>query len=150
MAKPFRLQPLLDLASHRSDSAAKYLSALKNRWSEEEQKLETLYRYREEYRAKLKTRTANGMHAVAWRDFRLFLEKIENAIMQQLDAVAQAKQTWELGKREWLQQRRKLKAYDTLAQRHRRNETRRQAGKDQTEQDEFASTLVRQRAEPSE
>ncbi len=138
MPRRFHLQPLLDLARNNSDDAGRKLQQLKVKWQEADFKLSQLTGYREEYRNRLLQNTQQGMQMVAWREFQLFMDKLDQAIALQGDEVEKCKQQWEGGRREWLERQRQLKAYDTLSQRHAASEVKRDSKKEQLEQDEFA------------
>lgn len=138
MARKFPLQPLLDLTQNHMDAAAKNLQALKVRWNDAENKLKQLLAYRESYRERLRESAGNGTSAMALRDFQLFLAKLDTAIKLQQDEVARCQARWNAGQQEWLKQRGKLKAFDTLSQRHRRAEEKNENRIEQKEQDEFS------------
>src|SRR5512135_561389 len=131
MPKRFPLQPLLDLSQSHADEAAKQLQALRAKWQQAEEKLQELIGYRDDYRARLLHATKQGLPVASWRDFQLFLDKLERAIRAQREEVAQCKHRWEFGQREWLAKHRKVKAFDTLAQRHERSEQKREAKREQ-------------------
>lgn len=137
MPRRFPLQPLLDLAHDHTDAAARNLGQLKARWNEAEEKFNQLLAYREDYRQRLLQSTKLGIQANSLKDYQLFLAKLDLAIRQQSDEVQRCKQRWELGCQEWQNQQRKLKAFDTLSQRHRHSEKRREAKQEQREQDEL-------------
>lgn len=138
MARRFPLQPLLDLAHNHSDAAGRKLQLLKVKWQEAEQKLTQLIGYREEYRARLLQNTQQGMQMAAWREFQLFMNKLDQAIALQGDEVEKCQKRWEGGRLEWMERQRQLKAYGTLSQRHAAGEAKREAKSEQQEQDEFA------------
>lgn len=138
MARKFPLQPLLDLSRNHVDTAAKNLQALRVRWNDAEDKLKQLLAYRESYRERLRESGGNGTSAMALRDFQLFLAKLDAAIKLQQDEVARCQARWNAGQQEWLRQRGKLKAFDTLSQRHKRAEEKRDNQIEQKEQDEFS------------
>lgn len=142
MAKRFPLQTLLDLAQDHSDEAGRKLLLLKVKWQEAEQKLEQLSHFREEYRNRLLQNTQQGMQMAAWREFQLFMGKLDKAIGFQADEVNKCQQRWEAGQRDWMERRRRLKAYDTLSHRHAAGEAKREAKIEQKEQDEFSGNLV--------
>jgi flagellar protein FliJ len=145
MPRRFPLQTLLDLAQTHSDDAGRELQLLKVKWQEAEHKLSQLADYREEYRKRLLQNTQRGMQMAAWREFQLFMNKLDQAIALQSDEVAKCKQHWEEGRREWLDRQRQLKAYDTLSQRHVAGEAKREAKNEQNEQDEFAGRSAQSR-----
>jgi flagellar FliJ protein len=103
-----------------------------------EQRLQLLLDYRNEYTVHLAEVAKVGMNSVDWRNFRRFLDKIDEAIVQQRDAVAQSKQRVIAGQIEWHAEQRQLKSFDTLYQRHHSVEVKREARQEQKEQDEFA------------
>ncbi len=138
MSRPFPLQTLLDLAQVNSDSAAAQLCAINGQDREMEQRLQLLLEYRSEYTAHLAEVAKAGMNGVDWRNFRRFIDKIDAAIVQQRDAVAQSKQRVKAGQQHWHVQQRQLKSFDTLFQRHRTTEVKHEARQEQKEQDEFA------------
>ena len=120
------------------------LAPLKVRWHEAEEKLGQLISYREDYRAKLLQTTKLGMQVSALRDFQLFLAKIEVAIRQQVEEVERCKKRWEDGRHEWQAKQRKLKAFDTLSQRHLSSERKREDKLEQREQDELSGNKFKQ------
>jgi len=138
MPRRFPLQPLLDLAQNHTDAAARDLQTLKVKWQEAEEKFRQLTAYREDYRAKLLQTTKLGMQVSSLRDFQLFLGKIEVAIRQQAEEVERCKKRWEDGRHEWQAKQRKLKAFDTLSQRHLSSERKREDKLEQREQDELS------------
>jgi flagellar FliJ protein len=138
MPRPFPLQTLLDLALVNSDAAAARLCAINGHDREMEQRLQLLLDYRNEYTAHLAEAAKAGMNSVDWRNFRLFIDKIDAAIVQQRDAVAQSKHRVKAGQRDWHVHQRQLKSFDTLFQRHLTTEIKRESRQEQKEQDEFA------------
>lgn len=138
MARRFPLQPLLDLAHNHSEDAGRKLQLLKVSWQEAEHKLAQLVSYREEYRGRLMQNSQQGMQMAAWREFQMFMSKLDQAIELQGDEVAKCRMRWEGGRLEWLERQRRVKAYGTLSQRHAAGEVKREAKSEQREQDEFA------------
>jgi flagellar FliJ protein len=139
MPRRFPLQSLLDLAREHTDSAARRLHQLKAKWSEAEEKLHQLAAFRDEYQRRYQDAASQGMSMTALRDFQTFLGKLEQAIARQGEEVEQCRRRWEVGQQAWHEQKRKLSAYDTLSKRHSHAEMRREAKREQRDQDEFAT-----------
>lgn len=118
MIKPFPLQPLRDLAQHQKDSATQKLGQLNQQQQSAQQKLDTLLEYRKDYQARLQQTTQNGMDPAELRNFQQFINKLDEAIGQQLKLVEQSKTSAQLGRSEFDTTQRKLKSFDTLQQRH--------------------------------
>jgi flagellar FliJ protein len=83
MARPFRLQTLLDLGAQRLDAAALELQKLHSALEQAETKLEQLLHIRREYDAALLASMTRGVEADRLRDFQRFLAKLTLAIQAQ-------------------------------------------------------------------
>jgi len=118
MIKPFSLQPLMNLAQHQNESATRKLGQLNKKQQNAQQQLDTLLEYRKDYQARLQAATRNGMDPAELRNFQQFINKLDEAISQQLKAVEQSKASTQAGRGEFNTAQRKLKSYDTLQQRH--------------------------------
>lgn len=118
MTKPFSLQPLMKLAQHQNDSATRKLGLLNKQQQGAQQNLDTLMGYRKDYQARLQEAAQNGMSQADLRNFQRFIDKLDEAIGQQLKQVEQSKASTQAGRNEFDATRRKLKSFDTLQQRH--------------------------------
>lgn len=138
MARHFPLQPLVGFAQNQTDAAARHLHELKASWQAAEEKLRQLIAYRGEYRERLGLAESKGLTVTAWRDYQIFMAKLDGAIDMQRGEVFMCLQRWEHGHELWLVQQRKLKAYQTLSKRHDQREMQRESKMEQREQDEIA------------
>jgi flagellar FliJ protein len=139
MARAFSLQILLEHASHRLEAAERLLRMLGRKEEAARERLEEVQGYKREYQRRMTGAGEQGMEIHRLRDFHAFLSKIDQAIQHQETEVARAHAHWETAHEKWLEQRRQVKAYEVLAERHR-NEARRQEEKrDQRATDEAAS-----------
>jgi flagellar FliJ protein len=118
MSKPFHLQPLLDLSNLRLDEAARQLGKLIAGEQEASQRLELLTQYRDEYQTRFLAAAGNGLGPDAWRNYQHFLGRLDQAIEQARTMATASKQRTAAGQKNWLDKRGKVKAFDTLAQRH--------------------------------
>lgn len=138
MAKPFHLQPLVDLAQDRSQEAAQALGKLKHVWQEAQHKQTQLQTYLEEYRSRLHLQSQTGLSALQWRDYQVFMHKLELVIQMQGHEIERCRLSWEMGQVAWQACEREVKAYETLRKRHDEAESKLDAKQDQRLQDEFA------------
>lgn len=118
MIKSFSLQPLMNLAQHRNDSATRKLGQLNQQQQSAQQKLDTLLEYRKDYQARLQEASRNGMDQAELRNFQQFINKLDDAISQQIKLVEYSKISTQAGRNEFDTTRRKLKSFDMLQQRH--------------------------------
>ena len=139
MNNTFRLKVIQDLAQSESDSAAIKLGSLNAEAAKAEAKLKMLIDYREEYRERLRNSLNQDVHSAGWKNFQLFLAKLDEAVEQQRSAVALCHQAVHQGQREWQSKQKQVKAYDTLAQRHELVQDARLKRLDQKLMDDFAA-----------
>ena len=139
MARKFPLQPLQELAQNNLDTAERHLQKLADQTRQAEEKLQQLEGFRGEYQQRLQQSTAQGMHALMWRDYQAFLGKLDAAIAQQSQEVERCRARWEAGRQQWLARRQRSRAFDTLAERHQSAENQREDRREQKETDEFAA-----------
>ena len=145
MPRRFPLQQLLDLANERVDAAGQRLALIKLRWQSQQEKLQQLLAYQDEYRQRLADALLQGVEMLRMQDFHVFLKKLELAIRQQRIDVQNAQLSWEECQRAWLEERRKLKTFEILRERYLKGEGQREYRLDQREQDEFARNSYQRR-----
>ncbi len=149
MNKPFPLKPLIDLTQVRLDDATRKLGELIALEQEGHRKLELLQSYRAEYAARFEEAARNGIGAEAWRNYSAFLVRIDEAVEVQRKAVDQSRQRTLAGRENWTQHRNKLKAFDTLEQRHLATQSRLVARSEQKLVDEHSAKRFRDRNDES-
>ena len=138
MPKPFPLQTILELMQTRTDEATRNLARLIANERDAKAKLEMLQQYRDEYATRFQKAAQSGINPREWHNYQQFLNRLDDAVEAQCNAVAaQARQT-AAGQLQWQQQRKKLKAFDTLSERHHAAENAREMKREQKMQDEFA------------
>jgi flagellar FliJ protein len=139
MNKPFQLQSLLDLSNLRLDEATRLLGKLIAGEQEAGQRLELLVKYRDEYQLRFLAAAGEGLGPDAWRNYQVFLGRLDQAIDQARSMVDASKQRTVAGQKSWLDQRGKVKAFDTLAQRHQTRVEYAEARHEQKESDEHTA-----------
>ncbi|HPT49831.1 MAG TPA: flagellar export protein FliJ [Accumulibacter sp.] len=141
MTKPFSLQIVLDLLQTRTDEATRQLARLIAAEQDAQRKLDMLKGYRDDYFARFRQATQNGLRQADLLNYQEFLNRLDEAIQQQQHAVALQRQHTAAGQLEWQRQRAKHKAIDALADRHQANEARLELRQEQKNQDEFAARV---------
>lgn len=143
MTKPFTLQPLLELMQNRADEATKELGKRIAAEQDTKAKLDMLVQYRDEYAERFRQASSQGLSPAGWRNFQDFIGRIDEAIAHQRVVVLTSEQHTADGQAQWLAHHHKLKAIDTLAQRHLSAEMQREQRQDQKQQDEFSARKAR-------
>lgn len=139
MASSSALDTLIELTTTQSDEAAKRLGQAIKACEDVEQKLTMLLQYRDEYEARLKASVATGLTTSGYRNFQLFLEKLDTAIAGQEQIVQNARLRIVDERGVWQTFERKRMSYDTLATRAEHAEQRKESKRDQKQMDEYAT-----------
>lgn len=139
MAKTSTLDTLIELAGKDTDNAARRLGAALSASRDEEQKLAMLQQYRDEYHARFHASMAQGLTISGYRNFQLFLGKLDQAIAGQQQIVQQAQQRIGMERGTWQECERKRRSYDLLATRAEQKELIKEGKRDQKAMDEHAA-----------
>ncbi|WP_028455146.1 flagellar export protein FliJ [Chitinilyticum litopenaei] len=139
----FRFAFLLDLARDERETAARAMQEAQGRWLTAQGKLDQLDQFRTEYRARLAGQSQGGMTVAQWRDYQLFLAKLDAACEQQQKEISRLLQLYEQSRTAWQECERKVNAFETLQLRHEQKELQREAKYEQKLLDEFNSRRER-------
>ncbi|MBC7416521.1 MAG: flagellar export protein FliJ [Herminiimonas sp.] len=139
MANRSALETLIELATTETEDAAKRLGMAVKATRETEKKLTLLQDYRAEYAARFQASLAAGLSAMGYRNFQLFMDKLDTAITSQQNVVTQANLRVEERRREWQAGERKRMSYGTLANRALQEELKLENKRDQKAMDEHAA-----------
>lgn len=146
MIKPFSLQPLVHLAQQQNDAAAKRLGQLNAQHKTAQAKLDALMQYRKDYQVQFQEAAKQGMAPADMQNFQSFIDRLDQAIQQQQAAIEKTKAGVQTGRNELMSTTRKMKSFDTLAQRHVEAEKKQEAKAEQRTQDEFTGRFAAYRA----
>lgn len=141
MSKRFPLQPVIDLARENVDAATARLGQAMQRLMDADRKLKMLLDYRTEYQSKLQDCESSGIHAAGWRNFHLFLDKLDAGIEGARAQADAAREAARHAQEQWQEHQRKLKAFNVLAERHEREQQTLATRREQRETDDQASSI---------
>ncbi len=136
MIKTFSLSPLVDLAHQKNEAATRKLGQLNQQQQTAQEKLDALQQYRKDYQDKFQESVQNGMEPTDLRNFQDFINRLDQAIQQQQAVIEKARIGVQTGRHDLMDSTRKMKSFDTLAQRHVETEKKLEAKSDQRLQDE--------------
>jgi flagellar FliJ protein len=142
MATSSALDTLIGLAVKETDAAAKRLGHAIRSCEEVEQKMTLLLQYRDDYAARFQQSLAAGLNAMGYRNFQLFIDKLDGAIASHQLVVLDAKHRIELERSAWQASERKRMSYGTLADRAVKAEQQKEAKRDQKSTDEHAARAL--------
>jgi flagellar FliJ protein len=136
---PFQLQPLLELSALRLDEATRKLGELVASEQETTRRHTLLMQYRAEYQARFMAAAQAGLSPQVWNNYRQLLDRIDEAVAQAALAVAQSQQRTLAGQQNWLGKQGRVKAFETLAQRHQTQQIHQELRQEQKLSDEFSA-----------
>lgn len=139
MSARFPLQPVMDIAQEGADTATIQLGQAMQRAMDADKQLKTLLEYREEYQSRFLTTVTTGIDPAAWRNYHLFMQKLDAGIDQARAHADAAREAAKRAQVHWQEQQRKLKAYSVLSERHDKEQQMHAAKREQRETDEHAA-----------
>ncbi|NEX62694.1 flagellar export protein FliJ [Noviherbaspirillum galbum] len=145
MAIPSALDTLIELATNQSDEAARRLGRAVKATEDAEQKLQMLLQYREDYYSRFQAGMANGLSMTGYRNFQLFLDKLDAAIGGQQKIVEDARRRKDNERHAWQVSERKRMSFETLSTRAAKEQQRKENKREQKLMDEYATRLANQK-----
>ena len=142
MAKKFPLQALVYLSQQQNEAATRKFGQLNQQVQAAQAKLETLLQYRKDYQLRFQQSVQIGMEQSELHNFQNFIQRLDEAIAQQRTIKEQAETSLQIGRVELNEAQRKMKSFDTLAQRHLENERKIEAKIEQRQQDEHTGRIA--------
>ena len=135
----FRFEFLLKVSLEEREDAAKTLQVAQSQWLTAQSKQQQIDDYRNEYRQRLTSSGQVGMSVTQWRDYQLFLVKLDTAAQQQAQEVSRLHQLYQQALRAWQECEKKVKGFEALKERHEQDEQRKALIREQKLLDEFNS-----------
>ncbi|MES2025016.1 MAG: flagellar export protein FliJ [Pseudomonadota bacterium] len=142
MATSSALDTLIELATKETDEAAKRLGKCMKAAEETEQKLALLQQYRDDYATRFQQNLTTGLTAMGYRNYQLFLDKLEQAITSQQLVVRDAHIRVDRERAAWQASERKRMSYGTLANRALKAKQLQENKRDQKQTDEHAARAL--------
>jgi flagellar FliJ protein len=142
MKRSERLDVVQQAAARTERERAERVGAAERHLAEMQQKLAALEKYRGEYETGFATRAGGGVDVIGMRDFQTFLARLGEALTQQREIVAQARDALEAVRSHWREAAQRQHVVETLAERWQGEETRAANRRDQNESDELSRQLT--------
>jgi len=143
MNKQSTMETLIELATEEVEKATLRLGQSIRTATDAEQKLAMLIQYREDYQARFQESQQTGLTASGLRNFRLFMDRLDQAIIGQQQIVNNAQKRIDEDKSNWQASERKRVSFDTLATRAQKAAQKKEDKIEQKKMDEFASRALR-------
>lgn len=138
MKKSERFKPIKQLTEAREQQAAKALGHSNQFLGEQEQRLQDLKQYHQEYLHYYQQRGQQGVSSAKLQELQLFLHNLKQAIVQQQRMVEMAQKECVQKRLLWQQAHGKSVAMDKVVTRYRNDEDTLADKREQKESDELA------------
>jgi len=142
MKRSERLDVVQQAAARTERDRAERVGAAERHLAEMQQKLAALEKYRSEYEAGFAAKAGGGLDVIGMRDFQTFLARLGEALTQQRELVALARNALEAERSQWREAAQRQHVVDTLADRWQGEETRAANRRDQNESDELSRQIA--------
>lgn len=134
--KPHPLQAAAQVAQSREQAAAKALGESQQRLTEQQNRLQQLHMFRNEYANQFQSEGSNGISARRYQDYSAFLTNMDHGIIQLQKQLAWMQQELQRKRLAWLQSRAKTKALDEVIERDRKAQLWEEDRREQRDSDE--------------
>lgn len=140
-----RIQPLLELARHREQEAARILGSAQRALRDCQQRLDELLRFRAEYCAQLQRDGQQGLNGNRLRAYQNFIQQLDQAVTQQQQLIQQAEHHCRNHTRSWQQLHQRSEMLDKTLCNSRQREKQVERRREQGLQDEQSQIRFRRR-----
>lgn len=134
MTRSKRMQSVAEVTANRERDAARRLGEAQKRAQAAEQRFQELLAYRDDYTQQF----ANGgsLTTARLQDYRIFLERLNQAVEQQQSLLERANQDCEVLRRRWMEIHTRTQALDKVVSRYRDEERSDSERREQKESDQ--------------
>ena len=136
MKQSTRLQPVENIRKQQEDNAGRVHGDAIKEAKQQQNQLDELIRYREEYVKGFESMGKSGLSAIQAQEYRLFINRLDEAIIQQRQFVEAGKVRCEASHQEWLNKRSKRKVISKVVEKRQSTEQLRQKQREQKELDD--------------
>ena len=139
MTRSKRMTPVARVADNKERHAAKEFGKSKQVLKDHEARLEERVQYRDEYNQRFQESGSNGLEAQKVHEYRIFLNRLNDAVNRQREIVRRATEESIEYKESWMHTRSHAKALEKVVERYQSQEEQELERKEQKESDERSS-----------
>lgn len=140
---------LIERAREHYDTSTRALGQATTARDRQQQKLQMLENYRNEYRERMQQQAGDGgMAMTELVNFRRFIAQLDQAVEQQQRIVKQFEQAAEFARKHWQEAHRQLKSYEVLLARREAAAEQVANRREQRESDAYAARIAQTRKSP--
>ncbi len=133
MRRSKKLQPVANLAKLNERSAAKLHGSVLRELQKQETQLDELINYRNQYLTAFKTAGESGLSAIQMQDYRIFLQRLDDAIQQQQQNVINGRQNTQSSQAKWTDTRNQSDMINKVVENRQQHENQQVEKREQRE-----------------
>jgi len=137
MLKSKRFEPIQEIAATSANDLSRAMAEAGRKVADLERQLEQLQSYRDEY-VRNSTQSAGSIDAVKLQNYRSFLDRLGEALNQQLRSLDIARKEFERRRAQWSEKRTEAESLNRVIDRFRKEEQYAADGREQREGDDAA------------
>ncbi len=117
MKRSERMKVVQSIAAHEEQQECRVMGESQKKLEDELGRLEELNAYRQVYAAKGKLK--KGLRALQWQDYHKFLNRLDQAVAAQEQAVRDGKSQREAHQKRWMAKRQRLESLSRIVDRYK-------------------------------
>jgi flagellar FliJ protein len=141
MMKSKRFEPIQEIASTSAKDLSRAMGEAGRKVADLERKLQQLQSYRDEY-TKSSANSGASMDAVKLQNYRSFLDRLGEALRQQIKSLEHARADYEKKRAQWSEKRVEAESLGRVVERFRKEERHALDQREQREGDEAAMRVM--------
>lgn len=147
MANIKQLQMIVKIRQEAENKAAKLMEQAQQAFAQQQQQLDTLQTYRNDYMTKMNNTGSEGVSGQLYMQYQQFVMRLGDALGRAEQSTNVARQVYEQRRKGWLEARADKNAIETLIEREQDKLLALQNQREQKQLDEFASRSFIRRAQ---
>jgi flagellar FliJ protein len=141
MMKSKRFEPIQEIASTSAKDLSRAMGEASRKVADLERKLQQLQTYRDEY-TKSSANSGASMDAVKLQNYRSFLDRLGEALRQQIKSLEHARADYEKKRAQWSEKRVEAESLGRVVERFRKEERHALDQREQREGDDAAMRVM--------
>lgn len=122
MSRSTKLQPIAKISEQEERQAGRSYGESVRQLEQQRRQLDELISYRRQYEASFQVASESGMSAIRMQEYKLFIERLDDAIRQQQQILENGRQKCVSSQKYWLHKRSKRKMIDTVIENRQQEE----------------------------
>ena len=145
MSRVDRLQPVAKVSKQQERNAARAHGETIAQAEQQQKQLNELIAYRNQYLKAFQAAGESGLSAIQMCDYRIFIKRLDEAIMQQQQHVMNGQQKCEISQDRWMDKRSRSKMINKVVENRKQAENKKMEKREQRELEDRPHKIVTNR-----